>query len=331
MNMRNPFHPSLPARIVVGVDDAGLSDHAVRQGIELGRLLHARVGLVHAVPTLPDTWPGLDPVRSVALTSELLTGAHKVINEHVRSLVGAQDREAPASAGAAASATAVLHAPPGGDPVRVIPGPPAKVLLEEVRPRSSDWIVLGGHRKRDLLDFGSTMRAVFAKSTVAVWVQSHPVHAIERILVPVDLSEESMRALATACALAKVLNARVHALHCFNLGMSVMPGAIDYAAYGAAFPTEDVLRAQRANFEDAMKKFDWRGVDPTIEFIEGIPTEVILDRSRTSDLIVMGTHGRTGLASVVLGGTAYAVLRRSEKPVLVTRHTERKFVLGDPD
>jgi universal stress protein A len=213
----------------------------------------------------------------------------------------------------------------------VIPGAPAKVLLEEVRPNSSDWIVLGGHRKRDLLDFGSTMRAVFAKATVPVWIQSHPVHSIERILAPVDLSDESLMALAMACALAKVLHARVHALHCFNLGITVTPGALDYAAYGAAFPTEDVLRAQRAKFESAMQGFDWRGVDPTIEFIEGIPTELILDRARTSDLIVMGTHGRTGLASVVLGGTAYSVLKRSEKPVLVTRHTDREFVLGDPD
>jgi hypothetical protein len=45
----------------------------------------------------------------------------------------------------------------------------------------------------------------------------------------------------------------------------------------------------------------------------------------------MGSQGRTGLASVVLEGTADAVLERSEKPVLVVRHPDREFLLGGPD
>ena len=181
------------------------------------------------------------------------------------------------------------------------------------------------------MDFGNTMRAVFAKATVPVWVQSQPIHAIERILAPVDLSEESMGALAMACALANAFHASVHALHCLEFGSYAMPGALDHTAFGATFPIEDVLRSERARFEGAMREFDWRGSEHSTESMEGAPTEVILDRSKTADLIVMGTHGRTGFASIVLGGTAYGVLKRSEKPVLVARHPKRDFLIGEPE
>jgi len=323
--------PSLPARIIVGVDDAGYSDHAVRRGFDLAARLQAELRLVHAVPAPPEVWPGVDPLRSVALSNEILAAAHKVINGRVRALAASESRGEPAPRRAVARSTATLDAPPGEDPVRLIPGPPAKVLLDEAQRASSDWILLGSHRRRGFLDFGSTLRAVFAKSTVPVWVQSDAPLPIERILAPVDLSEESLHALALACALAATLRARVHALHCFRFGSYAMAGAIDHAAYGAVFPTEDVLRAESATFEQAMEGFDWRGVEHTTEFAEGLPAEAILDRARTSDLVVMGSHGRTGLASVVLGGTTYAVLKHSTKPVLVARHPERRFLLGEPD
>jgi nucleotide-binding universal stress UspA family protein len=317
--------PALPAKIVVGVDDAGLSDDAVRTALELGRRFSAQVRLVHAVPTPPDVWPGIDPVRGAALTAELLAGAHRVINEHVRSVVRA-GAGAPARS-VAATSTALLETPPGQDLVRVIPGPPARVLLEEVRETGADWIVLGGHRKRGLLDFGSTMRAIFAKATVPVWVQARPSRQIERILAPVDLSEDSLDALATACALAKSLGARVHALHSFHLSAYATTGALDPTGTSQTFSFEEVEEGERARFEKAMRDYPWRGVDHTVEFVEGAPADVILERSGAADLVVLGTHGRTGLASVVLGGTAYAVLKRSEKPVLATRRLERKFMI----
>jgi len=69
----------------------------------------------------------------------------------------------------------------------------------------------------------------------------------------------------------------------------------------------------------------WRGVAHTSTFADGAPTEKILELSEAADLVVMGTHGRTGLASVLLGNVAYGVLKRSEKPVLALRHPERSF------
>lgn len=322
----DPIAP-LPAKIVVGVDDAGLSDDAVRLAMDLGRRFPAQVRLVHAVPTPPDVWPGIDPVRGAALTAELLAGAHRVINERVRSVLrAAGTTSAPAKPGAGA-ATAVLETPPVQDLVRVIPGAPAQILLDEVRERGADWIVLGGHRKRGLLDFGSTMRAVFAKATVPVWVQAHPAQPIERILAPVDLSEDSFGALATACALARVLKARVHALHCFHLGIYAVSGALDPTGSSATFSFADVEEGERARFEKAMRDYSWRDVGHTTEFVQGPAADVILERSQAADLVVLGTHGRTGLASVVLGGTAYSVLKRSEKPVLATRRVERKFLI----
>jgi nucleotide-binding universal stress UspA family protein len=326
----NPFSPS---NIVVGVDGEGLSDHAVRLGLELGSRLSARVDLIHVVPAPPETWPGLDPVRSAALTAELLIGARSRINEHLRSVLReptpAQPAPDDASGGqeAAAQATALLAAPPDVDPVRVIPGRPTQVLLDEVRRGKAGLIVLGGHRKRGFLDFGSTLRAIFAKASVPVWVQAQPFDRIEQILVPVDLSAESLKALAISCALARMFLARVRAVHCVHVGAFAASGGLDIADFGPSLPLDEVRRSERAGFGRAMQAFEWDGIEHTTECVDGDPGETILDLSGTADLTVMGAHGRTGLASVVLGGTAYSVLKRAEKPVLVTRDPARKFLV----
>jgi nucleotide-binding universal stress UspA family protein len=327
MNKRKATNPSPFASIVVGVDDAGLSDHAVRLGLDLGRRLSTRVDLVHAVPTPPDVWPGIDPVRGAALTAELLTGALRTINAHVRSVVRVPESPGVDAKGSAARATAVVAAPPDEDLVRVIPGQPAKVLLDHVREKKAGLIVLGGHQKREFLDFGSTLRAVFARATVPLWIQAQPFRPIQTILVPVDLSEESRNALAMACSLARAFGARVSAVHCFHVSSYAITAGLDYSGYAPAFPIEAVRKAEQGSFERTMHAFDWGGVGHTVEFVDGEPVQKILELSRAADLIVMGTHGRTGLASVVLGGTAYSILKHSEKPVLAARHSERMFLI----
>lgn len=324
MGKRRANHSKLPGSILVGVDERGLSDHAVRMGIELGARLGARVDLVQAVPVPPEVWYGSDPVASAALSAEMLTATSKSVNARVRALVRGFDGGAKGSGTAGAVAVA---RPPEQDLVRVVPGQPAQVLLEAAKRLRSGLLLLGPHGKRGALDFGNTMRAVFAKATVPVWVQSQPAAELRRILVAVDLSQESLLALALARGLARALEAEIRVVHCFHLDVFASSAEFEYGGYGPAYRLEEVRDADRVRLETAMAAFDWQDVPHRIEFVEGEPVARILELAEAADLVVLGTHGHTGLASVLLGGVAYSVLKRSPKPALIVRAPARSFLI----
>jgi universal stress protein A len=106
----------------------------------------------------------------------------------------------------------------------------------------------------------------------------------------------------------------------------MVPAWPDYPDYGREYVVDGVRRSRQEAFEKAMSEFDWQGVERSADFLDGEPVESILELSRDHDLIALGTHGRTGLASVLLGNVAYSVLKRAETPVWAIRHPERRFL-----
>lgn len=296
--------------IVVAVDAEGLADQALRAALELARKIGAKVQVVHAVGSALPHWEYIDDPRDAAKNAGLVTKAWNAATAHVERVLNDMKYEG---------------ATPR-DLVRVIAGPAAKVILDEAQRIDADLIMLGTHRRRGMMDFGSTVRAVLAKAPKGVWVQTQPVQSIQRILVPVDLSPDSLLALAQACALAKAIGASVRAVFVFQSVAYMIPAWPDYPDYGGDYVVEGVRRARQTEFEKAMGEFDWRGVPHQAEFLDGEPIETILNLSRASDLVALGTHGRTGFASMLLGNVAYTVLKRCDKPVWAIRHPERQFL-----
>jgi nucleotide-binding universal stress UspA family protein len=304
--------PKLFHQFLVAVDAEGLSDHAVRAGLALAKLFHAKVELLHAVGSPAFDWEYVDDVRAAAANAGIMTTAWEAMTAHVAGLVPARERQ-----------TLKVD-----DLVRVLPGQPAKVILREAEDLKADVIVLGLHKRHGLVDFGSTARTVLAHAPQAVWFQRRPFREIRQVLVPVDMSPDSLSALATACAMAKVLHARVRAVHCFqstNFITGVWPG---YPDFGAACAIDDARQAAEADFERAMNAFDWSGVEHTWDFFDGEPIAKILELAGEADLVVMGTHGRTGLSSILLGNVAYSVMKLVDTPVLAIRHAKMRRVEG---
>jgi len=99
----------------------------------------------------------------------------------------------------------------------------------------------------------------------------------------------------------------------------------DPLGFTPAISVVDVRARTSEDFERAMAGFDWRGVDHAVEVRDGKAEEGLLELGATSDLLVLGTHGRTGLAFGVLGGVAHAVLKQSEAPVLAVPFPSRTF------
>jgi nucleotide-binding universal stress UspA family protein len=136
---------------------------------------------------------------------------------------------------------------------------------------------------------------------------------IRKILHPTDFSEPSRAAFAFACSLARDYSAELIILHVYRPPAAFAPDGI---AVGA--PVEDPYepRAQLAQL---------RPTDPRVKFehhvIEGEPADEILKAAKGQgiDVIVMGTHGNTGLTRLLMGSVAENVSRKATCPVLTLR------------
>jgi nucleotide-binding universal stress UspA family protein len=138
--------------------------------------------------------------------------------------------------------------------------------------------------------------------------------AIRTILHPTDFSDRSTHAFHLACALARDYGARLVLLH-----VNQPPVAV-YGEMGA-LPTEPV-----ENQEALRKKlYQLKPTDPKIQvayyFGDGNPAaEIVRTAEEVScELIVMGTHGRTGLGRILMGSVAEQVLRKASCPVLTVK------------
>jgi nucleotide-binding universal stress UspA family protein len=136
---------------------------------------------------------------------------------------------------------------------------------------------------------------------------------IRRILCPVDFSEPSETALDYAIDLAKKFGADVQLVHVYQLPVYALPDGAMMA--GPEFTTKVTTELSRALAELAKGK---TGVTLETHLVEGIPyKEVVrLSEELKADLVVMGTHGRTGLKHLLLGSVAERVVRSSKVPVI---------------
>ena len=141
---------------------------------------------------------------------------------------------------------------------------------------------------------------------------------IRRILCPVDLSETSKPAFEYAVALAAQLGAELELLHVYQLPAYALPeGGLEILA-GLEVELENRLQQQLDAF---VKHSTEPSVKITTVLGTGVPYVEIIRaaKQRKADLIVIGTHGRTGLAHLLIGSVAERVVRTSEVPVLSIR------------
>lgn len=141
-----------------------------------------------------------------------------------------------------------------------------------------------------------------------------------QILLPTDGSGGTEDAVDRAFDLAKTYDATVHALYVIDLKeVNAIEHTFDSTEYVELFREEG-----EAILEDLQTRAEDAGVDLVSVIEQGIPHEVILEYSNDQeiDLIVMGTHGRTGLDRYLVGSVTEKVVRLSNVPVLTTRLTD---------
>ncbi|MCG9510009.1 universal stress protein [Acinetobacter pittii] len=142
----------------------------------------------------------------------------------------------------------------------------------------------------------------------------------QHILVPIDGSETSMVAMKEAIKLGKALNSKITVVQV----MALDPFIAD--AYVKTGETNELIERTRTYLldilEQAKQQFSNEGITVETKLLEGfVVHEEIIQAAQdlNVDLIVMGSHGRTGVRKLVLGSVAQKVLGESHIPVLIVR------------
>jgi nucleotide-binding universal stress UspA family protein len=136
---------------------------------------------------------------------------------------------------------------------------------------------------------------------------------IKKILVPTDFSPHSERAADYAAMLADGFQAKIDLLHVIEPFPYSVTDTMTVISHGEALKT-----IASSLLDNARAKLEQNGVTVESHLTQGVPYEKILDwaREKKVDLIVMGTHGRTGVGHLLLGSVADRIVHLAPCPVL---------------
>ena len=146
---------------------------------------------------------------------------------------------------------------------------------------------------------------------------------IQRILVPMDFSDCSRKALQYALPFAKAFDATITLLHVVEPFVPVpeMTG-IDLTMIDG-----QLREGGQRRLSELRQEVGQNAVVETLLRVGRAETEILrAAKELDSDLILLSTHGRTGLAHVFMGSTAEHIVRRATCPVLVVRENEYEFI-----
>ncbi len=153
--------------------------------------------------------------------------------------------------------------------------------------------------------------------------------AIRQILVPTDFSAPSRAALDYAAELAPALGASIDVLHVWELPVFVPPSMLPDAGVADLSLLDIYRKGAESQLAEFVAKAKEQGLRVRTSFAElGPPSQTIAEFAdrRAYDLVVIGTHGRTGLAHAVIGSVAERVVRYAHCPVLAVRAKKEERV-----
>lgn len=280
---------SITRKILVPVDGSELSGQALAFAIERAQVAGAEIAVIHVVNEL----------------AAALTSAIPYENADPAPLLETLDSEAESILDAAEAL--VQKAGVAVSRVR-LDGVPAAEIVDYARACDAGLIVMGSHGRSafGILALGSIADEVVRSATTPVFTVSHRskrasnAGALQHALVAVDGSPAAVLAVRFACEIARVEKTRI-TLCTVTENESGAKAVLDSAFAEAA---SSGIGAQTVTCVGG-----------------GAASEIVsVASSVDADVIVMGTHGRDGIARFVLGSVAEAVLAAAQVPVCTVRH-----------
>lgn len=267
--------------ILIATDLSARSDRAVERAAQLASEHRADLTIVHVVDE--------DLPASIADAQE--AAARQAIEEHVKTL--ATDDPPPIS-------------------IEVVFGRADADILEMSEKTQADMIVLGMHRKDSLLDMfrGTTAERVIRASAVPVlMVRERAGQPYNRVMVGVDFSVYARRAVEFAARL--VPDGEFHLVHAYDVPFSGFIHGQDSRreiSKRVAAQFQDMIEQEMAAFLSTVER---KAIKLNQIMQQGTVHEVLHQQVKklSPDLLVVGTHGKTGVARAVLGSMSEDLLR----------------------
>lgn len=220
---------------------------------------------------------------------------------------------------------------------KVIVGEPTPGIARAAKLSGADLILMATQGRTGLahLLMGSVTEAVLRTLPVPVLVlrpgqAELPLTTVQRILWATDLSPVSEAAWPYVLMLADLLTAEVILLHAVR--PAELAGLADHPVPPPAGWMERYLMPLEQELERRQRAVEALGLRARPKILVGVPAEVIVSEAQgeQADLIVMGTHGRSGLSHILLGSVAEAVIRKAICPVL-TVQVKQESEAGEKD
>jgi nucleotide-binding universal stress UspA family protein len=295
--------------ILVPVDFSDLSIQAIERAKALARRLAARIHLIHVQE---ESYPAGFAIRSPMIAGDVVS----ILEENEKHLLK-RLREVAARLDLSPENCEVVADSPAFD-----------VICKSARTLSIDLIVMPTHGNTGLkhVFLGSTAERVVQHSPCPVFIVRAGGERVHDILVPVDFSDFSLKALLYAIEFAKAVAAKIIVFHSVYLGYAFTSDG--YAMYDLT----EITKTMRKNAECDMAKFVRAAKFDRVQFETvvrvGEAAEEICEfaKEQDVDLIITTTRGRTGFAHVLMGSVAEKVVRHADRPVLIlpTRYVVRR-------
>lgn len=289
----------LVKNILVPLDFSDNSDRALEYAVQFAKLAGAKITLLHAVVMYQYDF---NDDSKIANYEEMLN-SHSVT---VRGNLEGSKKDI--SAQGLAVETVIERGVSAVD-----------IILKHLEANVYDLLIMGTQGRTGLKHLlqGSTAEKIVRYSPVPVLTihNTQEGFSLEHILIPIDFSESSHKAIAHAIDLQGNSSAKITFLHVVET--PVYP-AYYAAGAGSVFDVDDDLKNRVI---ENMKKFaEDVGIENSVSFevSEGLSHQVIVDyaRSHDVDLIVIATRGLTGLEHMLMGSTTEKVVRLTNLPVI---------------
>lgn len=314
-------------RILFPTDFSRCAEQAFQHALQLARVYEAEIHMLHAVSLSAEIpvgtsefygprlySPGIYPVDDTVYSREIDAIFHRLKKDSeakMRSCI--EERKA-------GNINVVPLALEGVSP--------AMVLVEHASEHDVDLVVIGTHGRRGIrhLFLGSVAEEVVRTAPCPVYTvrecdPERRLQDIETILVPIDFSDFSLKSLRYAKQLADTFNARLQLLHVVEPVMR--PGFYldNYPTTNVSDFIADAHRASQKHLEALLARTKGPEVNVDLHVTEGHAAQEILDfaTDRGVDLIVIATHGLTGIEHLLVGSVTEKVVRQAPCPVLTLK------------